>query len=144
LLYWNGSWNRARAARGEVTVDGVTTSVSPPADAQQRLRFAPELTSFVGAEYVVAKTVNINADLRSITGIPYATLAGADAMASAYFVDVTASTKKFWNTLSFGISALNLLNGQPSLPAFGEHAGNVNGTLKPEGRRVFGRVTASF
>ena len=144
LLYWNGSWNRARAARGEVTVDGVTTSVSPPADAQQRLRFAPELTSFVGAEYVVARTVNINADLRSITGIPYATLAGADAMANAYFVDVTASTRKFWNTVSFGISALNLLNGQPNLPAFGEHAGNVNGTLKPEGRRVFGRMTASF
>jgi outer membrane receptor protein involved in Fe transport len=144
LLYWNGSWNRARAVRGEVTVDGVTTSVSPPADAQQRLRFAPELTSFVGAEYVIAKTVNINADLRSITGIPYATLAGADAMADAYFVDVTASTKKLWNTVSFGISALNILNGQPNLPAFGEHAGNVNGTLKPEGRRVFGRMTASF
>jgi hypothetical protein len=98
----------------------------------------------VGAEYVVARTVNINADLRSITGIPYATLAGADAMANAYFVDVTASTRKFWNTVSFGISALNLLNGQPNLPAFGEHAGNVNGTLKPEGRRVFGRMTASF
>jgi outer membrane receptor protein involved in Fe transport len=144
LLYWNGSWNRARAVHGEVTVDGVTTSVSPPADAQQRLRFAPALTSFVGAEYAIAKTININADLRSITGIPYATLAGADAMADAYFVDVTASTKRFWNTVSFGISALNLLNGQPNLPAFGEHAGNVNGTLRPEGRRVFARMTVNF
>jgi outer membrane receptor for ferrienterochelin and colicin len=144
LVYWNGSWNRARGASGQATLDGVTSTVAPPSDAQQRLRFVPAVTSFIGAEYLIAGTVNVNADFRAITRIPYRTLAGTDGLASAYFVDVTARTKQFWRTVSLSFSALNLFNAKPNLPAFGEHAGNVDGTLQPEGRRVFARLTASF
>ncbi len=55
----------------------------------------------------------------------------------------TVSTKTFYNLAKFSVAALNVLNAQPRLPAFGEHANNRNGTLRPEGIRVMARMTVA-
>jgi len=150
LVYTNGSVNKATSINRSAMVDGAPQDVSLAHNSSNQLIFVPEFTSIVGGEYVFREIGSIHADARIIGPIPYF---GADKSErksdTTAFVDLTASTRFFdiygdKYKIKLSAVALNILDGQPRLPAFGEHAENRNGTLFPEGRRVIARATVAL
>jgi len=80
--------------------------------------------------------VRVSPSLRYIFKIPYKTLDNKDDTKSAYFVDLTLRSRKFWkDRIDVSASVLNALDFQDPLPAYGEHINNPNGTIPPEGRK---------
>ncbi len=107
--------------------------------------FVPGITAFAGGEYRLLSLVNLNLGVRYIGNVPYRTIEGTYTKASAVFLDFTARSVKFFdNHLELYLNALNLLDNRTRMPAFGEHAGNADGTLAPEGRRVMGGITFNW
>jgi len=157
LVYWNGSWNDAKALSDERSIEGEEVDLSLPHVADDTLLFVPAFNSFLGLEYAVLDLLSINVDWRAHAHIPYRRqLSGADlagltssfsssdrdrSAAIASFFDLSVSSRYFYGLFNVSVVALNLFDSQPRLPAFGEHASNQDGTLAPEGLRVMGRVT---
>jgi hypothetical protein len=143
LIYWNGSFQRCQVVKGTAE-DG--TDLTAAHDASGRPLFVPELTNFVGTEIKLWDRLYANVDLRAINNIPYMTASGQDAETPAVlFVDLTLrTTKLFHDRVSVSLACLNLFDNRPRVPAYGEHSGNANGTLEPEGRRLSLQLTARF
>jgi outer membrane receptor protein involved in Fe transport len=150
LIYANGSLNKATATNKSAIVDGISQDVSLAHNSSNQLIFVPEFTGIVGGEYVFNEIGSVHADVRVIGPIPYFGSDNSERKSdTAAFVDMTASTRFFKihreeYKIKFSAVALNILDGQPRLPAFGEHAENRNGTLSPEGRRAILRVTVAL
>jgi len=137
LLYWNGSVNSAR-------VKVVTNGDTEPHNSTNEPLFVPALTTFLGGEYNVMRWFKANLGLRVVYGIPYLTAGLQEDKKSVYFVDLTLRKEEIIKGLDVSLVALNLLDNRSRVPAFGEHAGNTTGTLAPEGRRFFGRVSMNW
>ena len=63
------------------------------------------------------------------------------------FLDLTLRTPKFTilhHPVDASFNMMNILNDQHDMPAYGEHAGNPDGTLQPEGRRYYFRLSVGF
>ena len=141
IVYWNGSFQNAevkeKALGGGVVVSEAHNSDDEPL-------FVPSLTNFIGTEVDIAGQFKANIALRMIQDIPYLTAEGTEDEASVSFVDLTLRTRKFWDKLAFDLIFLNLFDEDERVPAFGEHSGNQNGTLEPEGRRFYVRTSLNF
>lgn len=141
FLYWNGSYDQSKVNKS--ILNGVEVSEAHNADDEPL--FVPALTSFIGGEISIKDIMSVNLGLRSIMNIPYQTLAGDYAKKSANFVDLTVSSKKFWNNrLQLRAVALNLLDNEDPLPAYGEHIGNAPGLIPPEGMRYYVSASVNF
>jgi outer membrane receptor protein involved in Fe transport len=143
LIYWNGSCQRCQVIQGTA---GDGTDLTAPHDSQGRPLFVPEITNFIGTEVMLWNTVYANVDLRAINHIPYLTASGQQSEKDTVaFVDLTFRTKKFFhNRVSFSGACMNVFDTRTRVPAYGEHSGNANGTLEPDGRRFFLQLTAYF
>ena len=141
LIYWNGSYLDAKV--NKKVINGVTLAEAHNSDDEPL--FVPEFTSFLGAELMISQLLRVNCALRTITEIPYLTETGEEDYASVNFVDLTVRTKKFFNNrLEADLVVLNMFDNDNRVPAFGEHAGNTNGTLAPEGRKYYLKAIVNF
>lgn len=141
LLYFNGSAYTSKVLKGYVDDNGVTKEVSEKHNSKDEPLFVPLYTSFLGTEYNIANVFKVNVAWRAIYKIPYIALDNVtEGYKSTNFFDVTLTTKKFWRRLEVSFVALNVLNNQNQLPAYGEHAGNRNGTIGAEGQRFYIRT----
>ena len=142
LIYYNGSVFDSKVIKGYVkNADGSVTEVAEKHNSRNQPLFVPFYTGFLGTEYNVGGIVKLNAAVRSIHKIPYIE---ADNVTESYkstnFYDLTITSKKFWNKAEFSLVGMNIFDNRKGLPAYGEHAGNRNGTIAPEGARFFFRT----
>ena len=141
LVYWNGSYQQSKVNSKDI--NGVT--LAEDHNSSDEPLFVPQFTSFLGSEASVMELLKANIALRSIVAIPYRDFAGHYAKSTVHFIDLTLRSNKFWNNkMDVSFVCLNVLDSGKKVPAFGEHAGNSNGTLIPEGRRFYARTTVNF
>jgi outer membrane receptor protein involved in Fe transport len=141
LIYFNGSAYEAKVIKGYVDDNGVTKEVSERHNSKSQPLFVPLYTGFLGTEYNIANILKVNVAWRSIYKIPYIELDNiTEGYKYANFFDMTLTSKRFWSKLEVSFIALNIFNSQNQLPAYGEHAGNRNGTIAPEGNRFYLRT----
>ncbi|MBN2167028.1 MAG: TonB-dependent receptor plug domain-containing protein [Marinilabiliaceae bacterium] len=138
FVYWNGS---ALAPKVKKTIinnsNGTTTTVAEAHNSDDQPLFVPQFNSFIGAEYNVNNIFKFNVAWRAIYGIPYVNSSMEEKKASTDFMDITMTSKKFWNRLEISLAALNVLDNKNGLPAYGEHAKNQPGIIEPEGMRFY-------
>ena len=138
LVYYNGSY-----------VNECDVLINDPLDPephndQMASLFVPRFSHFVGADYDFG-LLKANVDLRFITNIPYQKMDLSYDETDALFLDLTfRSTKLYNDRLQLALNCLNLFNEQAQVPAFGEHSGNGQGTLAPEGRRIDASLTVDW
>jgi hypothetical protein len=147
LVYWNGSYDHAKVNTFTVTQGTTTTEVSEAHNSSDQPLFVPEITSFVGAEVTLPKSYKVNMDVRSVLQVPYIAADGTEQKTDGTFLDLTLRTPKvtiLHHPVEASFNMMNILNDQHDLPAYGEHAGNPDGTLQPEGRRYYFRLSVGF
>ena len=115
-----------------------------PHNDQMSSLFVPMFSHFAGTEYDFGP-LKANADLRYLTNIPYQKMDLSYDEINALFFDLTFRTNKSFNDqVQYSLNCLNLFNNQSPVPAFGEHSGNGQGTLSPEGRRIYAGVAVDW
>lgn len=140
-LYLNGHYHNIEAV--EQVIDNQVFSVPKLEDG--RIPFAPDIGLIIGSEVNIKDVIRINLAVRHFNAIPYFDTGGNEAEVNATFVNLSLRTKHFFNNhASFRINTLNLFNNQTPVPAFGEHISNLNGTISPEGLRIFGGIEFVF
>lgn len=138
LVYWNGSALKPEVKKKEyLDINGNTLIVAEAHNSDDQPLFVPSFNSFLGAEYNVVNLFKLNVAWRGIYGIPYLDANNQERTASTDFMDMTITSKKFWNKLEISFAALNFLDNRKGLPAYGEHAKNQPGTIEPEGMRFY-------
>jgi outer membrane receptor protein involved in Fe transport len=149
LIYTNGSVCASKTTNTVFQKDPTDTLMFIPVDTAFATRFQPLYSGIIGVEYDVVKQVKIALDGRINAGIPYLSLAGVDKKALVAFLDASLTSRRFLkNHLELSAVFLNILDNKYGVrsgaPAFGEHAQNANGTISPEGFKMYGKVNLYF